>query len=625
MDAGKDQETNPTDKIREDPDNQLKKLRKMCVLLPRVDTDIDEVNETGEPGGAELRCAADGVTEASDKHVESWEDREVLEEGDGGGESDDVLVLNSEEIFDCSSPKECRSVIVVSGEEEEDEEDPEELRADKGESEVSFGSEEGSKKNQSGGRMKQKVSGGSRASRTPYQKPPRMSARQLAIQNGRNPNRDEPEVSQLNVDENGNVTGSCRTSTCDSGADKHTGSHEKVDDQLEIIEPGDPEGVEDGVEGLETCLVPYLTPQKESAKGEAVLHKVSMAVCERERELDDGPITQRNGWRIEHLNIEAANQSVNATIRENQCEEVEEPVPAEFSLDDFLPQAERENRSMTSGGTRRTKAKREGDRPLRFVLIVRNKHNPCEKWNVASREVFSDVVNEVISDLSINDPNASKAFAWADARRGYIALKPSCRKRIEVFHQAIADWRRDEDDEISAEQECQTYLVDKIVDRYSLTILLRRNLRKTKLENLGRLVFERNKKLKGSLRPVKCRYYAPDDVNLNGTSRRHWRLVHMEGNDEFLHSLAQFPDDEIFQLGSEGIQIRGGTRAELKRQRNRTAGDSSGNKTSGMSGAAISRVLGLASEDVLADAEEKEKQEYAGASSWRRNEAKRSE
>ena len=268
-----------------------------------------------------------------------------------------------------------------------------------------------------------------------------------------------------------------------------------------------------------------------------------------------------------------------------------------------------------SGKTRGPRAKREGDRPLRFVLIVRNKNNPCEKWNVASREVFSDVVNEVLSDLSINDPNASKAFAWADARRGYIALKPSCRKHIEVFRQAITDWRPDEDDEISTDQECQTYLVDKIVDRYSLTILLRRNLRKIKLENLGRLVFERNKKLKGSLKPVKCKYYAPDDTNLNGTSRRHWRLVHMEGNDEFLRSLTQFPDDEIFQLGSEGIQIRGGTRAESKKQRSRTASESNSSKTSGMSGAVISKVLGLASEDVLADAEVKEKQEYAGASS----------
>ena len=234
-------------------------------------------------------------------------------------------------------------------------------------------------------------------------------------------------------------------------------------------------------------------------------------------------------------------------------------------------------------------------------------------------------MNEVLSELSINNPNASKAFAWADARRGYIALKPTCRKRIEVFCQGIAEWRPDgdEDDEISAEQEYQTYLVDKIVDRYSLTILLRRNLRKIKLEKLGRLIFERNKKLKGSLKPVKCKYYAPEDTNLNGTSRRHWRLVHMEGNDEFLRSLAQFPDDEIFQLGSKGVQIRGGTRAESRKNRNRTAAENG--RASGMSGAVISKVLGLASEDVLADAEEKEKEEYAGASSWRRNESKRRE
>ena len=566
LDAKKGQNTNSSGETREEPVNQLEKLRKMRVLLPKVDANVEGAAEAGRnespgnPGATELDDGLDVLTEGGNKQVETWEDREVLEEGGevhgGEGEGEDVLVLNNEEIFDCSSPKVCRSVVVVSSGGEDDEgEDPEELMADKEDSEimeVSFGSEEGSKKNQSGGRMKQKVSGGSRACRTPYQKPPRMSARQLAIQSGKNATREETEVSQLSVDENENLTGLCSTTADDSGALEH----EKADEQLDMNESGGLERIEEGPEVTETCLVPYITPQKENAKGEAVLHKVSLAVCERERELDDGPVTQRNGWRIEHLNIEAANQSVNATVRENQCEEVEDPVPAEFSLDDFLPQDERENRSVMSGKTKGPRAKREGDRPLRFVLIVRNKHNPSEKWNVATREVFSDVVNEVSSDLSLNDPNASKAFAWADARRGYIALKPTCRKRIEVFRQAIADWRPDEDDEISAEQECQTYLVDKIVDRYSLTILLRRNLRKIKLENLGRLVFERNKKLKGSLKPVKCKYYAPDDVNLNGTSRRHWRLVHMEGNDEFLHSLAQFPDDEIFQLGSEGIQIR---------------------------------------------------------------------
>ena len=63
------------------------------------------------------------------------------------------------------------------------------------------------------------------------------------------------------------------------------GSLEEVEEGVEVVT--------DGGE-VETCLLPYLTPQKESAKGEAVLHKVSQAVCERERELDDGPATQRN-------------------------------------------------------------------------------------------------------------------------------------------------------------------------------------------------------------------------------------------------------------------------------------------------------------------------------------------
>ena len=68
------------------------------------------------------------------------------------------------------------------------------------------------------------------------------------------------------------------------------------------------------------------------------------------------------------------------------------------------------------------------------------------------------------------------------------------------------------------------------MDKFSLTILLWLNLRKIKIEKLASFIFARNKVLKGSLRPLKCKFDVNDDINQNDTSKKDWRLIYLKGN-----------------------------------------------------------------------------------------------
>ena len=126
------------------------------------------------------------------------------------------------------------------------------------------------------------------------------------------------------------------------------------------------------------------------------------------------------------------------------------------------------------------------------------------------------------------------------------------------------------------------------------------------------MLFDKNKAFKGKLYAVKCKHYGDDDVNQNGQSRKKWRLVHMEGDDVFLESISSFSNDHRFQLGSARVQIRGGRRAASTTGANRR--DQRTQKKTGLNQESISHVLALASDDVLAQEECREREEFSSES-----------
>ena len=164
-------------------------------------------------------------------------------------------------------------------------------------------------------------------------------------------------------------------------------------------------------------------------------------------------------------------------------------------------------------------------------------------------------------------------------------------------------------------------LLDALIQKYSLTILLKRNHKKIAIEDLPTLLFERNKKLRGGLTPIKCKSYADTDVNQNGTSRKKWRLIHLEGDEAFLASIAPFPDDHFFTLGAAGVQIRGGVQAESKKWPRGRDGEKDKDKDKDKNKAtanpninltSVSSMLARASDKIIQIEETRERNKFMG-------------
>ena len=64
---------------------------------------------------------------------------------------------------------------------------------------------------------------------------------------------------------------------------------------------------------------------------------------------------------------------------------------------------------------------------------------------------FNDIVNDIITELTLTDKDTMRCYAWADGKKGNIALKTTSITRIKKFRQAIRDWIPDDDDSENAE------------------------------------------------------------------------------------------------------------------------------------------------------------------------------
>ena len=109
-----------------------------------------------------------------------------------------------------------------------------------------------------------------------------------------------------------------------------------------------------------------------------------------------------------------------------------------------------------------------------------------------------------------------------DQKRGNIVLYASSRIALEQFREVV----RSIDPKTSGYQ-YETYLRESVIQKYSVTIMLRNNLASIANDNLAPVLFKRNRYLKGSLRVVKIKFFAAEDRNTTGISRAGWRLFHL--------------------------------------------------------------------------------------------------
>ena len=98
---------------------------------------------------------------------------------------------------------------------------------------------------------------------------------------------------------------------------------------------------------------------------------------------------------------------------------------------------------------------------MMFILIQRTRGSLEEEWIIPDKDIFNDVVNEVICILTYRDSPAIKVYAWSDPKRGIIALEMFSKARIEELRGTIRDWGA----KGGEKYEYETYLNDAIVER----------------------------------------------------------------------------------------------------------------------------------------------------------------
>ena len=116
---------------------------------------------------------------------------------------------------------------------------------------------------------------------------------------------------------------------------------------------------------------------------------------------------------------------------------------------------------------------------------------------------------------------------------------------------------------------------DAMTNNFSLSILLRSDLREFREEFLAESLFARNN-LFGALETLQSETFTAADTTRAGVSKNGWRNVTLEGDETFMASLSKFTALHWFNIGPASVQIHGGDRraetmeeieAKLKRRR----------------------------------------------------------
>ena len=156
-----------------------------------------------------------------------------------------------------------------------------------------------------------------------------------------------------------------------------------------------------------------------------------------------------------------------------------------------------------------------------FLLNKKKTGALSAPWSIPDRAEFDQLINE--ATLRALSEDCLTPYAWADPKRGNIALYAASRLGLECFREVICSISPPD-----AEFQYETYLHESVVQKYSITIMLRTNLAGIQNDALAPVLFKRNRYLKGSLRIIKIKFFAAEDRNSTGISRAGWRLFHME-------------------------------------------------------------------------------------------------
>ena len=196
-------------------------------------------------------------------------------------------------------------------------------------------------------------------------------------------------------------------------------------------------------------------------------------------------------------------------------------------------------------------------------------------WMVPEPMIFHDVVNRVECEMAKRKLACLKAQKWANlwGRVGLLGLSAKNPDDIRQFREVIeglADPRL----------RFTIFPRDAVDKRGSISVLLRETFRAMDPLCLPQILFARNRGLGGSLKVTHIKSYNNGEKTRAGVTKKHWRLILLQGCATFMKSLENFDEDHKFHVGSGHVYISGGAR----RTRSERQGTRPSNTTTGPNG-----------------------------------------
>ena len=178
-----------------------------------------------------------------------------------------------------------------------------------------------------------------------------------------------------------------------------------------------------------------------------IMRQLSQALNDPEVELTGRPQGERS--TIQTYTLPASHQE--ATDNETP----DDPVPDQFEVADFLPDVDR---LMAPLGDLAAVPDNE---VLRFVLVKRKTMALSSPWSIPDCSEFDQLINT--ATIRALSEDCLTPFAWADPKRGNIALYATSRMGMERFREVIRSISPPDD-----EFQYETYLRESVVQKLSL-------------------------------------------------------------------------------------------------------------------------------------------------------------
>ena len=191
---------------------------------------------------------------------------------------------------------------------------------------------------------------------------------------------------------------------------------------------------------------------------------------------------------------------------------------------------------------------------IQFIVLSRNCHLSKETWDTPKLEHVRDFTSYLVCKIAELKLDFGHVLRWTNPWGDAVAmgLDSTDLDMLHKFRTFMSTLRY-------VHLHFNTFPKDGLANNFSLSILLRSDLREFKEQYLAEALFARNQ-LFGLLETLQSETYTAADTTRAGVSKSGWRNVTLEGDEVFMTSLSKFTALHWFHIGPASVQIHGGER-----------------------------------------------------------------